>query len=351
MSDDLIIRPARLEDRGAAERICANTWDWGDYIPEVWAEWLADEQGHMAVAELEGQIVALGRVRLLPGGQAWLEGMRVDPDYRRQGVAWHFFHYKLAYARAHGARVVRLGTSDQNQPVHRMMERAGMARVGRYEMLLGPAAEPGSSSLVRLTPEHADQVHTFLRQSPVLAAARGLYCLDWAWQDLSEARAVDLLAEDKVIGQWGDAGNLAALAVVEREPDEERLWVGFADAGAQAGPGGGLRGGADPGALRAWAQALRGQAHLWGLDFAAAMLPDLPSLREAFRATGYGPGEWQGEIWIYEMPLKPPGAAGGVDGELPQDFGPAARGAETTGPQAGPGAQADTREGPGGVRT
>lgn len=329
---ELIIRPARPEDLGAAERICAKTWDWGDYIPEVWDEWLDDPQGHLAVAELAGQIIALGRLRLLPGGQAWLEGMRVDPGYRRQGIAWDFFHYKLAYAQAHGARVARLGTSDQNQPVHRMMERAGMERVGRYEMLSAPAqaAEPGTTSLIPLTPQHAGQVRTFLQQSPVLAAAQGLYCLDWAWQALSEARAVDLMAEGRIAGQWGRGGNLAALAVMEREPDEERLWVGFADAGPPAGPGGRILAGADPEALQAWAEALRGEAHRQGLNSAVAMLADLPPLREAFRAAGYGPAEWQGELWIYEMPLEPSLAARGWEGETIPDSRSAALDVESS---------------------
>jgi GNAT superfamily N-acetyltransferase len=338
MAAALTIRPARAEDRGAAERICAKTWDWGDYIPEVWDEWLADEQGHLAVAELEGQIVALGRIRLLAGGQAWLEGMRVDPDYRRQGIAWRFFRHKLDYARAHGARVARLGTSDQNQPVHSMMERAGMERVGRYEMVSAPALL-GSRSLVQVSPQYAEPVRTFLEESRALAAARGLFSLDWAWETLSEARAIELAAAGQLVGQWGSEGNLAALAVVQKEPDDERLWVGFADAGpavelqagpfpaakagpavelqagpfpvAKAGPEAGPRAGvagelADgvhPEALRALAQALRELAHRWGLNSAVAMLPDLPPLREAFRAAGYGPAEWQGELWIYEMAL------------------------------------------------
>jgi GNAT superfamily N-acetyltransferase len=316
MAAELTFRPARAEDREAAARICARTWDWGDYIPEVWDAWLADERGYLAVAELEGQIAALGRVRLLSGGQAWLEGMRVDPGYRRQGIAWRFVHHKLDYARAHGARVARLGTSDQNQPVHRMMERAGMERVGRYEMLSAPAL-PGSKPSVPLTPQDARPVRTFLQRSVVLAAARGLCSLDWAWETLSEARAAELLAAGQMVGQWGSAGDLAALAVVQQEPDDERLWVGFAAAGPavgprdgpaagpQAGPAARPLAGADAGALRAFAQALRAQAHHWALNSAVAMLPDLPPVRKAFRAAGYGPAEWEGEIWIYEMALDP----------------------------------------------
>lgn len=321
MASDLWIRPARPDDRAAAERICADTWDWGDYIPEVWDAWLADEQGHLVVGELAGQVVALGKVTLQPGDQAWLEGMRVDPDYRRQGIAWQFFHHKLAYARAHGARVARLGTGDHNWAVHRMMERAGMERIGRYELLTAPAlpessqaGQPASPTLVQLAPQHAGQVLTFLHQSPVLARARGLYCLDWAWQEFSDSRAIELLASSQLIGHWSGAGSLEGLALVQEESDEERLWVGFVDPGPAAGP----QSGPNLGRTEAFAHALRRHAHRCGCACAAAMLPDLPWLREAFRAAEYGYVEWEGELWIYEMALDSPPAAAEPAGQAPQ---------------------------------
>jgi hypothetical protein len=40
MAGELTIRQARSDDRLSVERICAQTFDWGDYIPEVWDDWL-----------------------------------------------------------------------------------------------------------------------------------------------------------------------------------------------------------------------------------------------------------------------------------------------------------------------
>ncbi len=54
-----MIRAARPEDRADMERICAHTWDDGDYIPYVWDEWLADPQAVLLAGELEGRMVAL----------------------------------------------------------------------------------------------------------------------------------------------------------------------------------------------------------------------------------------------------------------------------------------------------
>ena len=54
MDEELIIRLAQSADRPAMERVCAHTWEWGDYIPEVRDDWLADERGAVLVGELGG---------------------------------------------------------------------------------------------------------------------------------------------------------------------------------------------------------------------------------------------------------------------------------------------------------
>ncbi len=56
-----VVRPARPEDRGDMEAICAQVWEGRDYVPEVWDAWLADPHGQLSVVELRGRVVALGK--------------------------------------------------------------------------------------------------------------------------------------------------------------------------------------------------------------------------------------------------------------------------------------------------
>src|SRR5436853_4874457 len=84
------IRPARPEDREAVLAFCKHTWEWGDYIEYVWDEWLHDPQGVLFVATIDGRPVAISHLRMLSPTstpEAWLEGMRVDPAHRHQGLA------------------------------------------------------------------------------------------------------------------------------------------------------------------------------------------------------------------------------------------------------------------------
>lgn len=285
MANDLNIRPARASDRDAMERICAHTFEWGDYIPDVWDDWLADEVGTVFIGEVAGRAVALSRVTLHTPGQAWLGGMRVDPEYRRRGIAGAFLKHDLSYSRAHGARVARLGTGDHNVAVHTIASRAGMERVGSYVLWTAESSSAYTPPLT-LSPTHAVQVQNFLLASPLLAHCHDLYSSGWEWQELSAQRVHDFLDRGQIAARFAPDGSLSALALLDTEPDRERTWVCFADG--------------EPSAVTALASDVRGIASRAGVDKVGSMLPDVVWLREAFRAAGYGYGDWEGELWIFE---------------------------------------------------
>jgi len=292
MDGKLNIRPARPDDRPAVERICAHTWEWGDYIPQVWDEWLADPRAVLQVGELDGQVVAVNRVLFQTPGQVWLEGMRVDPERRRQGIGWQFMEHDLAYAREHGAKVVRLATGHSNTAVQAMVARVGMVRIGAAQLLVAEAI-PGGPLPAILGAEWAAQVAAFLRRSSVLAHTHGLYDAGWVWQSLSAERVAELLAAGQMAALLTPEGELAALAVASIDPEGGGMWVGYADAAPQRASG-------RPEAVTTLATALRAHAAKVGSPQVEAMLPDLAWLRDAFRAAGYEQGDWKGELWIFE---------------------------------------------------
>jgi len=267
------------------ERICAHTWDWGDYIPEVWEDWLAEEQGIILVGELQGQVVALNHVSFQECGQVWLEAMRVDPGYRRRGIAGRFLDHSVAYAREQGARVVRLGTSGTNTAIHIMTARASMDRVGAYVLRTAEALACGAE-LTFLTPKNAACVEAYLADSPVLAHTRGLYSADWSWQELSVERVTRFLDAGQVAGLFTLDGDLRALTTIHAVAEDKKVWIGFADG--------------QPEAVTDLVSRIRGHAAQMGAERVDVMLPDVPWLCHAFQAAGFGVGDWDGELWIFE---------------------------------------------------
>ncbi len=116
----IIVRAARAEDKDAVLAFCRSTFSGGDYIPQTWDDWLTDSSGALLVATVEHQPVALVHAAFLHNRVAWLEGMRIHPDFRRQGIGTKIDTTARALVRERGCQIVRLATSIQNIPAQKL---------------------------------------------------------------------------------------------------------------------------------------------------------------------------------------------------------------------------------------
>lgn len=289
-----VLRPARPADRTDVEALCAHIWGGEDYIPEVWEEWLADPEGELTVAELDGRVVGLAKLSHAADEEWWLEGLRVHPAYRRLGLARRIQAHQLEVAARLGAGVLRFATASYNRPVHRNAARDGFTRVAEFHMYAAEAL-PGCLSLRMLGPEDLEAAWALVEKSSVRRAASGLYEVRWRWLKLTKERLAAHVAAGEV---WGvDVnGSLAALAILPTNPRAERLNVGYLDG--------------TPDGLKALVWGLRLLAHQRGLTGVRVCPPADPSLLEALRSAGFSP-DWEHTLYIFEKPMK--GANDGRD--------------------------------------
>ncbi|MCU0607891.1 MAG: GNAT family N-acetyltransferase, partial [Candidatus Edwardsbacteria bacterium] len=81
------MRRARAADKATVLDFCRHTFGrWGDYLPEVWDQWVRERRGLFALAEVRGVPVAVGKITVQRPGELWLEGLRVDPHWRGCGI-------------------------------------------------------------------------------------------------------------------------------------------------------------------------------------------------------------------------------------------------------------------------
>lgn len=283
----LEIRRAQAEDREAVLAFCAHTWEDGDYIDQVWEDWLSDEADPLLVGLLAGRPVALEKIRLTSPDQVWLEGMRVDPDHRGRGIATSLFHHALDWARSHGARVARLATGSDNEAVHRMVAEVGLRRVysSPYYVAEEPSEGPVPERLGLLAEE---ETWSSLQRWGGLARSHGLYMDEWAWLPLTPERLQGHLSAGQV---WGvrRGVELAALAVARVVSDgDEGVVVGLLD-GDLAG-------------LRQMALSLRALAGGCTPAKAEVTPREEPALLELLEEAGYRRG-WEGTFWVFEGSL------------------------------------------------
>jgi GNAT superfamily N-acetyltransferase len=288
------IRPARPEDRNAVLAFCAHTWEWGDYIEYVWDEWLHDPQGQMFVATVDGQAVGVAHFRMLSATEAWLEGMRIDPAYRQQGLATAINNTMLAEAMKRGATVARLITESTNTAAIRATGHSFMRQVGAFvpframPVTTAPKSEYGMERPQLATTADIDEIVDYLNASNIFPAVGGLYYLGFTayaiTNDLLEAKVQ--AKHVYLLRRWDRLDGLA-IAEPRQGRHDNHLFIGYIDGTTEA--------------ISLIAYALRRMVHDMGLESVSAHAPDLMMVRDAFVGAEY---EWDGKVfYTYERRL------------------------------------------------
>src|SRR5437867_4554579 len=113
------IRNALEVDKSYVLEFCKNTFSWGDYIADVWEGWKS--KGRLYVLEEGGGVVGVYNLAISEK-QAWVEGMRVHPQYRRRGLGKNM----LAHAESMTpSKTMRLIIESENYPSIRLVESVG----------------------------------------------------------------------------------------------------------------------------------------------------------------------------------------------------------------------------------
>ena len=294
--DEFQIRPARAADREAVLAFCAQTWEWGDYIAEVWDRWLADTVGILVVGEIGGQVMGVDKLTFLAPGEAFFEGLRIAPAYRGRGYAGRFQRFMLAEAAHRGAHVLRFLTAANNTPIHKNAARDAFVR---GPALLTWEAPPGPTAIVTpvaipLQPGPvADAAWAALPASPMWAATSGLVSHAWHVQAWTRALWDALLAAGNLFTLPAPDGSTApgVIALIPEQHYAEAVWLAYLD------------GALDAARLAELAGAARQVAAARGYTELHAMLPGVPAIAAGLRTAGWTAGATEGTLFVFEKTL------------------------------------------------
>jgi len=79
----MMIREANDLDKIKILKFCQDTFSWGDYIDQVWNFWLSE--GNLFLFEKQFPVGICHA--FYSKDQIWIEGIRIDPNFRRQKIA------------------------------------------------------------------------------------------------------------------------------------------------------------------------------------------------------------------------------------------------------------------------
>ncbi len=213
----VIIRTARLADRERIVAISSQIWDGDDYVPQVIDEWLRMRDSEVAVAELNGSVIAFARTVDLTPGYVWLEGIRTDTAAQGHGAGKALTEYFIEKAAREGAHRIGLSTYVDNLASIHIIEQHRFQRVASFILAEAKLESPARSSaqlspLVSEVP--SDEARAWILESASLEMSSGFVGQGWKFWPVSRPGIVAWPVFDKVIGLRSPKGSLRSLLVV-----------------------------------------------------------------------------------------------------------------------------------------
>lgn len=230
------VRPARDTDQDSVFTFCEHTWEHGDYIERVWDRWLSTSQGLLFTATADSQPVGIIHIEMLDNENAWIEGLRVDPHYRRQGIGRILVEQALLEAIQRDAGYVRLMTEAQNEQAMMLFKDFRMQHVSTVAMYSAKpyTVLPVSSSAEQTTLatlDDLDEVINYLNASSVFPMVGGLYHRSYKALPITGALLEEKIQAQQVylLRRWDRLDGLAIAEPRSMEPGELYLSLGYID--------------------------------------------------------------------------------------------------------------------------
>ena len=290
---EVVCRAGKEADTSDVMELTSTIWEGGDYVPKTWADWLADTQGLLAVAEYQGRVLGLGKLSRLTEQDWWLEGLRVHPEYEGRGIASQLTHYLIDYWLQYGNGAIRLATSAKRVQIHHLSRHHGMQKILELTYYAAPAlADEPNLAPDQSSPEgvyrpvnghEAHQAAIIANQSASLTLNAGLMDLYWQWAPPNKEFLSQEVARQRAFW-WRDRSGVLVFGVDTDEQDAPAAFIKLL-----AGPLDEL-----PAMLRAFRRLARQQSY----SKAGWLAPLRSDIATILKNAGYQ-REWDSSLYLF----------------------------------------------------
>lgn len=287
------LRTAQPHDKAAIANLASKIWEGEDYLAQNFNNWVKQEHGRFIVAYAGDRLVGCNKLTRFGAEEWWMEGLRVDPEWRGKGIA-RLLHENIIkiveFGRLTGS--LRLATDGENLPVHRLALNSGFHHISRHKLY--KAAIKTAKSSKSDTPSPFEVVKTaekatieaWFEQSAHFEACHGLFEDNWKWYEIMPR--LDDLLEDGRIYWWRSAEEGPEGVVIVHHRDKKTLVLNYCETTGDD-----------------WAGLLSDVREL-GRSYKVGLMKSKPpataEIESAFPDTGWEI-DYDLEMWVFERPL------------------------------------------------
>jgi len=176
-----MIREATSSDKHHILEFCQDTFSWGDYIEDVWDYWLSEG---ILLVYVKNNPIGISHAVFMKD-HVWIEGIRIDPNFRRQGIASKLVEQIETRAIKNGIPTSLMLIDSQNTPSLTMSENLGYKKYQTWNFY---SLLPHKTNSVELSFESDLKENEFSH-----------YVKSWRWLSLDKETTSHLNAKNCVI--------------------------------------------------------------------------------------------------------------------------------------------------------
>lgn len=201
-----MIRNAKPSDKPLVLKFCQNTFSWGDYVEHVWDFWMTED--FLFVYEKQSPVGICHA--FFSKNQVWIEGIRVDPNFRNQKIASKLVKHVESIGKKHNTLFSFMLIDTENAVS------LSMAQSLEYEIFQTwnfYSLEPKKNSNCDVVFAHSldDNIYTH-------------YVKSWRWIPIDDEIISELSKQNKIIQSKID-GNASTAILSDSEHFENTLIV------------------------------------------------------------------------------------------------------------------------------
>ncbi|MDC0169898.1 GNAT family N-acetyltransferase [Candidatus Nitrosopelagicus sp.] len=207
-------RLAQISDKKDVLNFCKNTFSWGDYIHEVWDNWITE--GNLIVVENEEIPISMAHAGFYPMEKMiWIEGIRVSEDFRKKGIAEKMINHFEINAKSQEFEISRMLIASENIPSLTLAKKLGYEIISQWNYY--------SLESKQISPQNIDMSNSCLDECKELDAQNHHFVESWRWIPLTNERINKLNSENKIFCQKINNKTIALGIITESESFENTI--------------------------------------------------------------------------------------------------------------------------------